>query len=81
MNEAKLKELNALIADIYETDESALTPDTSFSKDLNADSMKRTIFSAEVEDLTGISLSVAKLLYLEKVRDVYRELESWLKEN
>lgn len=80
MNEAKLKELNALIADIYETDESTLTPDTSFSKDLNADSMKRTIFSAEVEDLTGISLSVAKLLYLEKVSDVYRELESWLKD-
>lgn len=80
MNEAKLRELNALIADIYETDESALTPDTSFSKDLNADSMKRTIFSAEVEDLTGISLSVAKLLYLEKVSDVYRELESWLKD-
>ena len=80
MNEAKLKELNALIADIYETDESALTPDTSFSKDLNADSMKRTIFSAEVEDLTGVTISVAKLLYLEKVSDVYRELESWLKD-
>ena len=78
MNKEKLNQLNDLIADIYEADAAALTPETSFSKDLNADSLKRTIFSAELEDLTDVSLSVAKLLYTETVGDLYKELEGWL---
>lgn len=80
MNMQKIDQLNGLIAEIYEADKNILTPETTFSGDLNADSLKRTVFSAELEDMTGISLSVAKLLYMETLNDLYQALASWLNE-
>ena len=64
-------ELNALIADIYVADAASLTEQTRFTQDLDADSMKRTIFAAELEDL-GIEISVAQLVYMETVGDLYK---------
>ena len=80
MNEKKLDWLNSLIADVYEVDPSILNPDTSFLEELNADSLKRTVLSAEIEEETGIYVSVAQLLYMEKLSDLYKELEEWLNE-
>ena len=64
-------ELNALIADIYAADAASITEQTKFTQDLDADSMKRTIFAAELEDL-GIEISVAQLVYMETVGDLYK---------
>ena len=80
MNVQKLDQLHDLIADIYEADKESLKPETTFSLDLNADSLKRTVFSAELEDLTGISLSIAKLVYMETLSDLYKEVGTWLNE-
>ena len=66
-------ELNALIADIYVADAASLTEQTRFTQDLDADSMKRTIFAAELEDL-GIEISVAQLVYMETIGDLYKAL-------
>ena len=80
MNEKKLDWLNSLIADVYEVDKSILNPDTSFLEELNADSLKRTVLSAEIEEETGVYISVAQLLYMEKLADLYKELGEWLNE-
>jgi len=80
MNEKKLDWLNSLIADVYEVDKSILNPDTSFLEELNADSLKRTVLSAEIEEETGVYVSVAQLLYMEKLADLYKELGEWLNE-
>lgn len=66
-------ELNALIADIYAADAASITEQTRFTQDLDADSMKRTIFAAELEDL-GIEISVAQLVYMETIGDLYKAL-------
>ena len=76
MNEKKLDWLNSLIADVYEVDKSILNPDTSFLEELNADSLKRTVLSAEIEEETGVYVSVAQLLYMEKLADLIRNLEN-----
>lgn len=80
MNEKKLDWLNSLIADVYEVDKSILNPDTSFLEELNADSLKRTVLSAEIEEETRVYVSVAQLLYMEKLADLYKELGEWLNE-
>ena len=74
----KLDKLNALVAEIYGADKDCITAGTTFVNDLNGDSMKRAIFSAEVEELTGIEITQAKLRVMETVGDLYAELGDWL---
>ena len=59
-------------------DKDSITAGTTFVNDLNGDSMKRAIFSAEVEELTGIEITQAKLRVMETVGDLYAELGDWL---
>lgn len=78
MNQEKLAKLNTLIAEVFSVEEKNVKPEASFVYDLDADSFKRVVFMAEVQDLTGIELDAAQLKYMETVKDLYEALKGWL---
>lgn len=78
MNAEKSAQLNKVIADCFEVNVGVITPDTSFIKDLDASSLKRTVFVAELEELTGSTISVARIKKMETVSSLYEQLNEWL---
>lgn len=79
MNEAKLQKLNDMLADVFEVEKGSVTAESRFVEDLDASSMKRAIISAEIEDMAGISISSAKIKFMQTVGELYDALADWLK--
>ena len=77
-NQEKLEEVNDALAEVFEVDVKTLTPQTSFTKDLNADSLKRVMFIAQLEEISGIKLTLAQLVNMNTLSDLYAGISSWL---
>ena len=66
------------ISKIFEKDISQLSLGTRFSEDLNASSMKRFMLIAELEELTGKTVSYGKVKKCLTIGDAMNLLETLL---
>ena len=78
MNNEKQNRLNDILAEVFEVEKGSISYETRFVEDLNANSMKRVVIAAELEELSGISFTPAKIKFMKTVSELYAALRDWL---
>lgn len=70
-----LEEIKGLVAETLGTDVGELTEETSFSDDLNADSLDLFEMVMELEDKFGVKIPTEDLEQIKTIRDVKEYIE------
>jgi len=78
MSAERLNQLNSLLAEVFEVENDSITSATRFIDDLDSSSLKRMVIIAELKELTGITLTAAKIKFMTTVNELYEELKDWL---